>query len=412
MIRILHTSDWHLGATLEGVSRDEEHRQFLKWLKELLCQEQVEVLVVSGDVFDQVQPSAEAQRMYFGFLHGAQDTPLRQVVVVGGNHDSAARLDAPRELLGGLGVHVVGGLKAHEGDWERCICPIRDARGQVEAVALAVPFVHEYRLGVRTAMVDEADIRKSFEERFSAFYTHLTERALEVGQGATLLATGHLACAGGEAGDAPVEIHMAATLGGLPGMIFDPRLSYVALGHLHRMQRVEGSAAWYSGTPVALTVREAQTPRHVLLVDLQGQEDPAVRPVEVPLWRTILELRGEPEAVLEQADALDHQGPLPALLSVVLEVDHFTPGLEDDLQRAVKEQHGDAVELVRVIQLKRALEVKDEIPAVSLRELKPEDVFRKLCAVKNEPLDQELLTAFRSLLSQGDDEHGQERGSR
>ncbi|HQP35447.1 MAG TPA: exonuclease subunit SbcD, partial [Polyangiaceae bacterium] len=233
MTRILHTSDWHLGATLEGASRDEEHERFLAWLETTLANERVEVLVIAGDVFDQSQPSAEAQRMYYRFLHRVGLGGLvRKVVVVGGNHDSASRLDAPAELLAGLDVHVVGGLQADPSTWDRCLCPLRNQRGEIDAVVAAVPFVHEYRLGVRTVLREPAEVRASFRQEFSKLYRELTDRALTMSNGAPVIATGHLACtaqgASLEKGDTPFEVHMIGLIGALDPSIFDPRIAYVA----------------------------------------------------------------------------------------------------------------------------------------------------------------------------------------
>lgn len=407
MTRILHTSDWHLGATLEGVSREEEHRLFLRWLLEVIQEREVEVLLLAGDIFDHAQPSAEAQGAYYRFLADLRQTDLRAAVVVGGNHDSASRLDAPRQVLDSLDIHVVGGLKADESTWDRCLVPVRGDDGQVLLVVAAVPFVHEHRLGVRASLVDPAELRAAFRERFTYLYKALTDQALELGAGAPVVATGHLSCVGGDVEDAPVEIHLASSTDGLPGEIFDERLAYVALGHFHRSFKVKGGKARYSGTPVPLNARESATPRRVLLVDVDSGGQAAVTRVEVPRARDVLQLSGPAEQVLEQLQALTWETPLPPLVLADLEVEGYQPGLEVRLAREADTGGEGRPILARVKQVRvggAGDDAGSEEQTPSLTELSTEDVFRRLCAARLQELDEPLLLAFRSLFTEDEAE--------
>jgi exonuclease SbcD len=400
-MRILHTSDWHLGSSLEGVSRDADHATFLEWLAQTLEREAVDVLVVAGDVFDQAQPSSEAQRLYYRFLTRIRGGPLRKVVIVGGNHDSAARLDAPREVLEALDVHVVGGLH-DEASWERCLCPIPDRTGGTGAVVLAVPFLHEYRLGLRTALVSDADLRRSFHDSFQRFYRDRVDQARARFDGAPVIATGHLTCVGYEPGDFPVDVHRVGTIGGLSADLFDPRLQYVALGHIHRSYRVGQSRAYYSGSPVALCLKEAVTPRRVRIVDLADAPDEAatVRSLDVPSTRPILELKGTLKSVEAQLAALEWETALPPIVYARVEVDRFSAATEESLRERVRTRGERAPLLVQVRQERRQEEGAPAVlPTRALRELSPEEVFVRLCQTRNEPLDDGLLDTFRALLS-------------
>jgi len=411
MVRVLHTSDWHLGASLDGVSREEEHQAFLDWLLEQLKVREVDLLLVAGDVFDHAQPSAEAQRMYYRFLSRLGATGVRGAVVVGGNHDSPSRLEAPREVLAGLGVHVVGGLQADEETWDRCLFPLRDNDGQVEMAVAAVPYVHEHRLGVRTSMVEPDAVRAAFRERFSHLYRTLTDGALELGGGAPVVATGHLSCVGGEVEDAPVEIHLASSTDGLPAEVFDERLAYVALGHFHRMFRVRESKARYSGSPVPLNARESKTPCQVLMVDVSADGETSVEPLEVPRQRDVLHMAGPLEELLDKLNALTWDTPRPPLVYATLEVEGYEPGLEIKLQReaasAAEADDAGAPLLVKVTQeLVGGFEGGDEEegPAVDLESLTMEQVFRRLCQARRVEPDEALLTAFRQVLTPDDEE--------
>ncbi len=405
--RFVHTSDWHLGATLGGHARDEDHARFLAWLVELLRDRNADALIVAGDVFDQSQPSAEAQQLYFRFLRDVRTAGVRNVVIVGGNHDSASRLDAPRDVLAHLDVSVVGGFTADDANGTRCLVPVRDPRGDVVAVVLAVPFLHEFRLGVRTSTGSVDEIRENFRERFTALYTTLTDRAIAMHPGVPIVATGHLACVGADRGDAPADVHMIGTLGGLPWSIFDPRIDYVALGHIHRGYQVSTSRAWYCGTPVALTMREALAPRHVLLVEVDGTgKPPRVEHVPVPRTRDLIELRGDIEQIEIRLGTLRTDAPLVPMVNVLVEVSHTQASVGDRVRRAVERNTVANIRLVGLQQLLATSETANASTiavAPRLADLTPTQVFERLCASRNIVPDDSLRRTFDEILSARDE---------
>lgn len=412
-LRILHTSDWHLGSSLESASRDDEHRRFLAWLLLTLREEASDVLLVAGDVFQYAQPSAEAQRLYYRFLSRVgRETSVRQIVVIGGNHDSASRLDAPREVLDALRIHVVGGLGGEPSTWERCLCPIEREGGGVDAVVLAVPFVHEFRLGIRTTGRNPAEITADFREAFRRLYRELADLAEQRWPGAPLIATGHLTCVGTQAGEYGTEIHQVGTIGGLPGDIFDPRLEYIALGHIHRMFPVEGTRARYSGSPLAMNVVEARSPRYVIRVDLDASlpagERATTHKIPVPPWREIVELSGPPEEVLGKLRTLHSKLELPPFVYVKLEVDEYLTDGPFRVNEAV-ETHPLATR-PRVVEIHQHVAGREDLSEgeaerTSLRGMKPEEVFVRLYQARfPQALPGDLLlTAFRTVLSQLDE---------
>ena len=418
-LRILHTSDWHLGSSLESASRDEEHRRFLEWLLVTLRDEAIDVLLLAGDVFHYAQPSAEAQRLYYGFLaRVGAETKVRQMVVIGGNHDSASRLDAPREVLDALRIHVVGGLGGEPSTWERCLCPIERPGGGVDAVVLAVPFVHEFRLGIRTTGRSSAEITADFREEFSRLYTWLADRAEKRWPGAPLIATGHMTCVGAEAGEYGTEIHQVGTIGGLPGDIFDPRLEYIALGHIHRMFPIEGTRARYSGSPLAMNVVEARSQRFVIRIELDASlpagQRATTHKIPVPKWREILEVTGPTEEVLGKLRVLQSPHELPPFVYVKLEVDEYLTDGPFRVNEAI-ETHPLKTR-PRVVEVHQKVAGREDAPAgseerTSLRGMKPEEVFVRLhqAQLKSPPGDL-LLTAFRTVLSQLDEPPVAEEG--
>ncbi len=401
-MRILHTSDWHLGISSGTTSRGADHDLFLAWLCEQLAALEVDALIIAGDVFDSMQPSSQALARYYRFLARAGAAGVRQVVVVGGNHDSASRLDAPAEVLAALDVHVVGGIGALDGSLDRYLVPLR-ARGSQEpaAVVLALPYVHEYRLGLRTTDLDHAAVRAAFAERFGALYSSLADRAQERWPGLPLLATGHLTIGPAKREDFPHEIHRVGQIDGLPASVLDPRLQYVALGHIHRPYPVVDQRAWYSGSPVALSLPEAATGRRVLCVDLDS--DPAgvasVSPVEVPRFRRLVELQAPPDQLVERVGALQWDEPLPPLLYCRVVSDQYEPLLPKRLHEALRgfdEGKRPAIVEVRGVRA-TPLEQAEDADPVSLATLTPEEVFAELCQAKGISEPAPLASAFASI---------------
>ena len=383
-VRILHTSDWHLGVSTGPASRMDEQAWFLDWLLNTLQERAVDALVIAGDVFDTMQPPAEAQKLYFRFLSRVGAAGVRNVVVVGGNHDSASRLDAPRALLETVDVHVVGGVPVAEDRLEQMIAPLR-ARGSddIVAVCLTVPYVHEYRLGIRTTDLDRDQTRAAFRAAFSTLYTQLADHAEARFPGLPIIATGHLTMGlGAKRGDYPQEIHQVGTIEGLPTDILDKRIRYTALGHIHRCFPIPESSAWYCGTPIAYALTEMEVPRRVLVTDVDSGD---VERVEVPRQRDLVQIVGTPEAVLSGLAALSWTTDLPPLVYAVVETQMAEPGLDRRLHEALAahDQRSRPVLVERKTRWAGADDDSTEDQTVlggrSLDELEPRQVFALMC---------------------------------
>jgi len=362
--------------------------------------------VIAGDVFDHANPSADALRTWYRFLVGLQATPVRQVVVVAGNHDSPARLEAPREVLDAIDVRVVGTFDGSDASRSRLLCPVPGADGEVEAVVLALPYVHEYRLGIRTAGLDPVSIGRLYRDRFSELYTDLADEAERRWPGAPLLATGHLTCEGSSSDDYPVPIHSVGSVGALPDSIFDRRIRYAALGHVHRSMRVGAGPGWYSGSPIALRLGEQEQARVVLRVDLEPNAGRILVPtaIEVPAFRRLLRLEGSPDEVATELAGLTWDEPLAPLVHVGLTLAHRRPEAVAELRRRHEERWQDVADRPLLVQIRQEIAATPGASAAPdsdrppLAGLDPESVFRLLCDSRGEAADDALLGAFRSLL--------------
>lgn len=395
-MRILHTSDWHLGARTGPASRADDHDAFFDRLVAVVEERAIDALAIAGDIFDHAQPSADAQRQYFRLLVRLAATGLRDVVVVGGNHDAPSRLDAPAEVLAALSVHVVGGLPD---DRARCLIPLR-RRGREEpaAVCLAVPYVHEHWLGVRSADADRATLAARFREAFTALYADLVDHAEAAFPGLPVIATGHLTLgADATRDDYPQEIHQVGYVDALPASVLDPRLRYVALGHIHRSYPVAPNA-WYSGSPIPLSLPEASRPRRVLAVDL----DPlVVTPVDLPVHRDLRLLTGTPAEVASALRALTSDRALPPLVHARVTLEAPDPTLARQLQEAI--DHSPARPVLVDLQTVLANTSPDDADAAlpDLASLTPSDVLRRMA---RDRADAEALVAALHTLAAFDDE--------
>jgi DNA repair protein SbcD/Mre11 len=405
MLRFLHSSDWHLGASLEGISREPDQARFLDWLVDLVVASEVDALLVSGDIFDQPQPTAEAQRLYYGFLAElaarTQAGRLRKTIVIGGNHDSAARLSAPQELLSQMAVDVVGGYFGlpMEPSMSRLI---RGRDGTVLGGVAAVPYVHEFRLGVRSSEEGEearlASMIDAYASLYRRAYDHLRAQAGSV----PTVAMGHLGCLAGVRETGTTAIHVVGTLGCLPPQVVDQGFDYVALGHIHQRRELIDHRVLYSGAPLQLSFAAPDRAPAVLLVELdEAGAIPRLEVIAVPQPRRIEVVR---TSLSDLESSLARLGPaldLPTLVSVEVLLEHLHPMLVAEVGRRAEPWLSQNLMVVRV-------EGHTERPTAHagvaseggprLEALSEEQVFELLCEARGETLDSSLRDAFRLLL--------------
>ncbi|MBM7119117.1 exonuclease SbcCD subunit D C-terminal domain-containing protein [Archangium primigenium] len=408
-MRLLHTSDWHLGHTLYDTTREAEHAAFLEWLLDTLEAREVDALLVAGDIFDTSNPSAEAQAAWYRFVAQARRRrPEMDVVVIGGNHDSAARLDAPHPLLTAMGVRVVGGLSrpGEPVDLERLVVPLHDARGAVGAWVAAVPYLRPADLPLFPEEVGDRLI-----EGVRAVYTEVLDAArARRAPGQALVAMGHCYMVGTELSELSERRILGGNQHALPVDLFPEDVAYAALGHLHKAQRVGGrEGVRYSGSPLPLSLSERNYAHQVLLVEMEGERLGRVESLPVPRTAEILRVpeRGESplDAVVKALQALPPaDAALPdwrrPYLEVGVELSRPEPSLRRQVEAALEGKHARLVKLTpRYTGSGHAL--SEAAPGASLKDRTPEDVFRARYARDyTEPLSPQLLEAFHLLLTQ------------
>jgi exonuclease SbcD len=319
--RVLHTADWHLGKLLNDQSRDEEHERFLDWLLALATEASADAIIVAGDIFDSANPPQSALSRYYNFVSALNQQTGCSLVVVAGNHDSAALLEAPKQVLRTLNVHVKGVLEEDPADR---ILPLPNADNPRVAVAL-LPFLRDRDL--RTAKPGETadEIRAQVIDGIKRRYEETVAAA--VGLKCPLLATGHLTVAGTRPSDSERDIHIGG-LGAVGPEIFPAPMRYVALGHLHRPQEARGHAhIRYAGSPIALSFSESTDTKEVRLLDIAG-ENISQHSVPIPVFRRLAQVHTSRQNLREDLDRFEADGgELRTWVEVIVE--DAAPG--DDL---------------------------------------------------------------------------------
>lgn len=380
MIRILHTADWHLGQNFFGYDRTEEQEHFLAWLSDQIEIRNADVLVVAGDVFDVSNPSAASQRMFYRFIRRvATATPHLQLVVVAGNHDSAARLEAPIPILQEMNTTIKGVVPKYNGefDYEDLIVELKNKAGEVEALCLAVPYL---RQGDYPAVETEGN---PYAEGVMELYRRLTQHALEIKTpGQALIAVGHLQATGSEI--AEKDYSERTIIGGLECVSpesFSSEIAYTALGHIHKAQRVSGREnVRYAGSPLPMSFAEKHYQHGVVEVVLDNGK---LQSIEKIAYTPLVSMHSVPAVhAAAPADVLKLLEELPArteenentpapYLEIKVLLDEPEPMLRQQIEEIIADKH---VRLARIVSSYRVADSaikEEEIMTVSLQEMTP-----------------------------------------
>ena len=398
-MKILHTSDWHLGRLLYGRRRYQEFEEFLEWMSSTIDDLGVECLLVAGDIFDTTTPSHRSQELYFRFLTRVSRSSCRHVVIIAGNHDSPSLINAPRSLLEALDIHVVGSVTDRVEDE---IVLLRDLNGEPEAIVCAVPYLHDRFI----RSVDFGESPETKEEKLlSGIVDHYERLAKaskdlrdEVNRDIPLIAMGHLFTAGGLTveGDGVRGLYVGTVTHINPSVLAN-NFDYVALGHLHVPQRVGGSdKIRYSGSPLPMGYGEAKQQKSVVVVTFAGST-PTVDVVEVPTFQRLERIEGDRDFLVDEIARIKKSNE-----STWIEVVHTGKTVAGDLKDALSDATRDSkIEILKVkdMAVLEAILESDE-GALDLEELTPEEVFIRLLEATEVDAVQcdELLLTFREAL--------------
>ncbi len=387
-MQILHTSDWHLGQSFMGRSRKDEHQAFLSWLLDTIDRENITLLIVAGDIFDTGTPPNYALEIYYNFLTKLSNTTCCNIIIIAGNHDSIATLKAPKELLKALNIDLISSGDESEDE----IVPIY--RGdELEAIVCAVPFLRDYvvrkSLSKETLQQSQSALTEGIKEHYKSLYYRAKE--LQGDSSIPIIATGHLTTVGSRVSDSEREIYIGGTLN-IDGDFLSGYFDYVALGHLHINQKVGCEYVRYSGSPIPLSFGEGSSQKRVNIVKFL--DTVVVEELEIPLYRTLLQLKGSLESIVSKFDKIEDKR-----CWVEVYVDDDNPFYADQIIRERAKELG--LELLAVkIDKKEQSSKQSDFDVISLDELEPMEVFLKRLDSVDKRLKDELVVEFKNILKE------------
>ena len=389
-MKILHTSDWHIGRNLHNNILKPEFELFISWLKNTIEEHNVDILLIAGDIFDVAYPSSLAQSMYYQALAELIRTPLKKVIILAGNHDSVAYLKAPSHILKALNVEIFAGFD----DFDSLIYPYPQNDPQV--VFAAVPYIRQLDL-----LRLNQNIENTSQIRFNTaqIYKILYEKTGPYRQqGLPVVATGHLFVTDSSFDAEDQELYSLGGLVDIPARLL-PDFDYIALGHVHRPMQVGKRNIFYSGNPFLMGFNDIRRPhrKRVLIYDTDSRE---IKSVEVPLFRQFVKFEGDLDQIIEQIRSFRTNAQLqPAFASVVVTryPDTYAQAIADKI-RSIKNPH------ISVIDLK-ILPKFDQVQASfdqqrSLKEISEIEIFKTILEQQNVDQQQvnQLLETFMQLL--------------
>jgi exonuclease SbcD len=406
-MRILHTADWHVGQLFYEYDRTYEHQQFLNWLLGTLFKEDINVLLISGDIFDLSNPSAASVKMLYSFLNQAvKANPCLQIIITAGNHDSAARLESPKPLLESSNIHIIGMIEKGVNaaiDYDKITIPLKDKGGNIKAWCIAVPFL---RMGDYPVI---SDCENPYSEGVAAFYKEAyeyVESKTQVDQ--AIIAMGHLHTQQAEISD--IDKMERLIMGGIEcisSTAFHESIAYVALGHIHKAQRI-GSKEHirYCGSPLPMSFSETNYKHQVIVFDLIGCRIENLQVIEIPLSVTLMRIPEEHSSLaevlssLQQLTTLEGNYETAPYIEVRVLLDGPEPGLRYKVETALA---GKNARLAKIdVRYKTGLATRQESEVanqVHLNELTPLDVLNKAYYTQyNNSIPEDLIKLFQNVV--------------
>ncbi|MEN3755909.1 exonuclease SbcCD subunit D C-terminal domain-containing protein [Aeromonas veronii] len=402
-MKILHTADWHLGHQLHGHDRRFEHDAFLDWLSDTLKAREIDALLVAGDLFDTANPPASAWQQLYRFLARLRaEMPHLNMVLIGGNHDSPSKLDAPHELLRAFDLHLVGSIsRDSEGKLEtdRLLVPLQDREGNIAAWCAAVPFLRSSDLRVEQLAEGQDRLIEGVRQVYAEV---LAEGRARCGEALPLIAMGHAYLAAGQLSELSERRVLGGNQHALPAELF-AGADYTALGHLHLAQS-PAEGVHYSGSPLPLSLAEANYNHQVLEVTFAEDKLTGLERIPVPRAVEMIRL---PQSTLDDALKAIASLELPACpqeAQPFLEVRLLLPKPEARIRERILAAIADKpVRLARITTSYQGSGggLADGREQRRLAELSPTEVFR-LCyqrQFEGEP-EAGLVASFEEILEQ------------
>lgn len=399
-MNILHTSDWHIGKKLYKYDLYEDFNCFIKWLTDLIQQKNIDVILVSGDIFDSSNPSIEARKHFYEALLLLNKLNC-QLILTGGNHDSPLVLNAPKELLKQLNITIIGSLPE---DISQTIIPIKGKNGEIEIVIAAIPYLRDSELIKLFDGITYEDKIKAIQNGIENVFDEVSKVCKKNFPNIPIIAMGHMFTTGNisiSESEREIQIGNQARF---DANRLQKRFDYVALGHIHKPQKVSAEVPiYYSGSPIMLSFSEIKDEKRVLLLNTDKSFEP--ESISIPKFRKLISIKGNLSEIKQKINLLEEKNKLTNLIEVTLVEEKYYPQIEDEFNQFILSYSNENYEIA-----KSKMDFKDrEIGASELfdtkqrlEDLKPQDVFERLLDTKDydESTRNELISVFNELLEE------------
>jgi exonuclease SbcD len=384
--KIIHTSDWHLGQYFMGKSRQAEHQKFLHWLIETAIEQDVQAIIVAGDIFDTGAPPSYARQLYNQFIVKLQATGIH-LIILGGNHDSVATLGESKELLACLNTHVIPGALS---DINNQVITLSNADHEPQAIVCAIPFLRPRDILHSEAGQSGSEKQQSLQQAISDHYqsifalaqTRQADIKKDSGHRVPIIATGHLTTVGAKSSESVRDIYIGS-LDAFPSSSF-PAAAYIALGHIHRPQLVGGAAhIRYCGSPIPLSFDELNNHKTILLVEFNNDQFIAANPIEVPRFQPMHLIKGDLDEIEAEIKnlATQYDSSQPAWLDIEVSTQDYLNDLQQRIQTMIEDLPLEVLLLRR--ERKQTLHSIESETKETLQELSPKDVFERRLALED-----------------------------
>ena len=393
-MKILHTSDWHLGHKLYSNFREEEHEIFFDWLVDTINNEKIDVLLVAGDIFDVAFPSNQALTLYYKSLTRIAASYCKHVVIIGGNHDSVSTLNAPREILHYLNISIVGGALSNP---DEEIIEIKE-NGTTQLVVCAVPFLRDNDLRASVSGQTYAEKTQALRDGIKKHYAGLAEKTNFFKENnIPVIAMGHLFATGALTSDSERDIYIG-NLGNVSATDIQNHFDYLALGHIHRPQMVGGKEeVRYSGSPIPLSFSEKNDNKQVVIIEFNNKQK-NIKLLDIPLSRKLILIKGTFDEVAFQLKNFQKESKLKAWAEIIVEEEKHIPENKQKLDKLIAQSKNPEVLKYSFRSLSENIEKEGIEENIQLSDLKITEVFYHLLSEKNIEKDDEMEAALLELI--------------
>ncbi|MEO8774218.1 MAG: exonuclease subunit SbcD [Gelidibacter sp.] len=397
-MKILHTSDWHIGKQLHKFDLREDLDLFFEWLIAYITSENIDVLLVSGDIFDQANPSQAAYKQYYDLLKKLINLDCK-IILTGGNHDSAAVLNAPAELLKAFDISAIGGSTDNMAEMF-----IGIEKNNEKIVVAAIPFLKDRDIRKSVAGESYATKIEQIKSGLQSYFSNINAHYKNNHSDEVFIVMGHLYVQGSEISESERDIQIG-NQAGVEAHMFEGVPHYVALGHIHKPQVVSHEHnIHYCGSPIPLSFSEKEDCKQINVITVENHQISQIKIVPIPKNRNLVTFEGNLQEVEDKINAYSEETPLMSLAEIIVNEEMESLDKRQAFEALIDSQSNPHIEIV-----KSRLNFKSKIRGASdafavgtdVADVTPMQMFEKKLELQSGLENtEELKNAFREILQE------------